>query len=578
MKEFTKAIDRLELPISIQDFKSIREGKYYYVDKTTYIKKMAISEVTGKKKLGYYFLSRPRRFGKSMIVDTLQCLYEGRKELFEGLHIYDKWDWSVKHPVIRLSFGKGEHNSRGDIDMQVRNQLFEVKRKYKWLFIFSYIVELFSREFFHRDDAISGKVRGSHQADRSRTSSNKAANKLSRLVSVLHKRTGKKVVVLIDEYDMPILDVFDKPEMAREHTSYLRGLYGTLKDHERDIQLAFITGISMFSKVNLFSRINNFYDISLDSDFAGICGYSEKDLKTVFAPEMTPYDIEDIRHWYDGYNWDVKNLDNRLFCPYSVLDLFKRRDFGNWWYKSCMPRYMYELLKKNHITLVNISERNIHENFLECFEVDSPNIDTLLFQNGYLTIRDAKNLPDGKNYKLVFPNLEVSRSLSRSYLEYLIGGPYPASRRLSDDGKNLITSLACVDGQKFEATIKAILAGISYHAFKNLQFAEYEACYGVFLYALFAPLRPEVIMEEATARGRSDLVIKYQDKVFVAELKCIDSHQVNPDDQAIQALEQINRCGYGDKYKVGGVSCYAVAMIFGKKERNILKVQIEDLA
>ena len=425
----------LELPISIEDFNSIRNGSYYYVDKTSFIEKLTMSEVTGKKKLGYYFLSRPRRFGKSMIVDTLHCLYEGRKELFEGLHIYDRWDWSEKHPVIRLSFGKGEHHSRSDIDDDVKNQLLEVKRKYKSLFIFSYLLDLFFREISNRHDDIRKKsLRNSN--NRSDITSTRAANSLSRLISALRKKTGKKVVVLIDEYDMPILDVLHTPQIARDHTSYLRGLYGTIKVHQGDIQFAFITGISMFSKVNLFSKINNFDDISLDSEYSKICGYSEEELKSVFAPELVSYDLEKIRRWYDGYCWDPADSSARVFCPLSVLQLFSKKRFDGWWYHQCIPKYLYDLLRKRKVTLIKLADREVPSSLLKSFNIERPDIETLLFQNGYLTIRSAGHGAGGLRYRLTFPNLEVAENLSSEYLNHLIGGPLPSD--LASSGQKLL--------------------------------------------------------------------------------------------------------------------------------------------
>ena len=236
---------RRQLPIGIQDFRTIREQNFYYVDKTSHIQRLV-----GQGR--HYFLSRPRRFGKSLLVDTLRELFEGNEPLFRGLDIHEHWDWSIRHPVVRLSFG-GKYDNPHDIDGDILDQL-----------------EIAERQV------------GLEPAQSSVT----APRRLRTLLDRLHRATGQQAVVLVDEYDKPILDAIDRPEMAAANRDYLRGFYGIIKDSARDVRFVFVTGVSMFSRVSLFSGLNNLDNISLDPEFATICGYTDSDLDTVFAPEL----------------------------------------------------------------------------------------------------------------------------------------------------------------------------------------------------------------------------------------------------------------------------------------------------
>ena len=255
-------MDRRRLPIGMQTFRDVREDGCYYVDKTRYITSLLKD---GK----HYFLSRPRRFGKSLFVDTLKELFEGSEGLFEDLGIdADGWDWSFRNPVVRLDFSSGSFASVDDLHAEVEDQL----------------------------DVVAAEA-GIDLAGRT------APIRFRQLIRELHRRTGQRVVVLVDEYDKPILDVLANPELAQANRDYLRGLYSTLKFADAHIRLSFITGVSKFSKVSLFSGVNNLLDITLDPDYSAICGYTEADLDDVFAPELPGLDRDMIREWYNGYAW-----------------------------------------------------------------------------------------------------------------------------------------------------------------------------------------------------------------------------------------------------------------------------------
>ena len=252
---------RRRLPIGIQTFREIRERSCYYVDKTAWLQRL-VDE--GK----HYFLSRPRRFGKSLFLDTCKELFEGNEPLFEGLAIHGGWDWSVRHPVVRLSFGSGNFKEPGHVEASLMEQLAAAERR-------ATVATEYST----------------------------APGRFVSLLEALHDQTGQRVAVLIDEYDKPILDALDAPEIARANRDFLRGLYAVVKDADAHIRFSFITGVSKFSKVSLFSGLNNLKDITLTPRYSTICGYTEADLDTVFAPELPGLDRERIREWYNGYNW-----------------------------------------------------------------------------------------------------------------------------------------------------------------------------------------------------------------------------------------------------------------------------------
>ena len=290
---------RRKLPLGIQTFREIREGGHYYVDKTDYIRRM---DRGGK----HYFLSRPRRFGKSLLVDTIKELFEGSEALFRGLAAEGDPVLSARHPVVRLSFGGGNFTKPENLHRNAMAQLWEIERQAQ----------------------VSGESDGPPE-------------RFAELIRRLRERSGQSVVVLVDEYDKPILDALEEPEVARANRDFLRGLYGVVKDCDADIRFTLLTGVSKFSKVSLFSGLNNLLDITLEPEFSAICGYTEADLDAVFAPELPGLDREAIREWYDGYNWlGAENVYN----PYDLLLLFRRREFKPYWFETGTPAFLIETL------------------------------------------------------------------------------------------------------------------------------------------------------------------------------------------------------------------------------------------
>ena len=367
------SVARRRLPIGIQTFRKIREEGYYYVDKTDYVRRLAEGGT-------HYFLSRPRRFGKSLLVDTIKELFEGSEELFRGLAIHDGWDW-LAHPVVRLDFSSGNYREPDALRQQAADQLDAIER----------------------ETAVDARYAT-------------APSRLSHLIRTLRKHTGRRVAVLVDEYDKPILDALEAPEIARANRDFLRGLYGTIKFCDADIEFTLLTGVSKFSKVNLFSGLNNLIDITLEPDYSAICGYTEADLDAVFAPELPGLDRDEIRDWYNGYNWlGGENVYN----PYDVLLLFRRRVFKAHWFETGTPAFLIDTLVKRGIGSLELEDVVGDDAMLSAFDVDAIGTEALLFQTGYLTIRDGEEFGGKTYFRLGYPNREVRQSLNETLLRHL---------------------------------------------------------------------------------------------------------------------------------------------------------------
>ena len=288
-----------KLPIGIQTFREVRGEGYYYVDKTAHIQRMT----DGGK---HYFLSRPRRFGKSLLLDTMKELFEGSEELFQGLAVHDQWDWSVHHPVLRVSFGSGHFGKPGQLEALFNDKLDAVERS--------------------AGVASAGVT---------------AAGRFAALIEALQESAGRRVAVLIDEYDKPILDALEAPEVARANRDFLRGIYSVIKDCDAHVRFTFLTGVSKFSKVSLFSGLNNLTDITLDPRYSAVCGYTEGDLDAVFAPELPGFDRDEVRHWHNGYSW---RGGEKVYNPFDILLLFRQREFKAHRFETGSPKFLIDTL------------------------------------------------------------------------------------------------------------------------------------------------------------------------------------------------------------------------------------------
>ncbi|MCG5509491.1 ATP-binding protein [Ectothiorhodospira lacustris] len=356
------------LPIGVQSLAEIINGGYYYVDKTPWLHRL-IKE--GK----HYFLSRPRRFGKSPLLDTLKELFEANEPLFRGLYIHDRWDWQTRHPVIRISFTDGVMQSRDTLDARIEEMLSQ------------------------QAEALQVRL-----ANRS------IAGRFGELIRRVHQQHGQRVVVLIDEYDKPILDNITDADVARELREGLKNLYSVLKDADPHLKFCLLTGVSKFSKVSLFSGLNNLNDITLDKPFAPICGYTDEDIDTVFAPELPGLDREQIRQWYNGYRWGDETTQ-AVYNPFDVLLLFQKREFRPYWFESATPSFLVKLLSERGVFTPRLDRLQTKASLLGRFDVDDIATEALLFQTGYLTVHKVEEPITGYwLYTLGYPNRDAGNT------------------------------------------------------------------------------------------------------------------------------------------------------------------------
>ena len=513
-------MSRRLLPIGIQTFREIRERECYYVDKTAYIRRL-LDE--GK----YYFLSRPRRFGKSLFLDTLKELFEGNEPLFAGLSIHDQWDWSVRHPVLRLSFGSGNFKVPGYVETNLMAQLDAVERRTGVA-----------------SDYATGPERFAH------------------LLEALHDQAGQPVAVLIDEYDKPILDAFEEPDIARANRDFLRGLYAVIKDCDAHVRFTFITGVSKFSKVRLFSGLNNLTDITLEPEYSGICGYTDADLDAVFAPELPGLDRDEIRDWYNGYSWLG---DEKMYNPFDILLLFRRRRFEAYWFETGTPTFLVETLSKRHVSSLALGNMESSSDLLSTFDIEDIATEALLFQTGYLTITDAEDLGGEWVYQLGYPNREVRQSLNRSLLRYLVKD----STRQMANSVRLYRLLQANDFAELQTVIHAFFASIPYEWYTNNDIAGYEGYYASVFYSYFAGLGLEIRVEDSTNHGRLDMAVLFNSQVYLFEFKVVELASSGA------ALAQLKERRYADKYRALNQPIHLIAVEFSKDERNITAFDTE---
>ena len=508
------------LPIGIQTFRKIREEDCYYVDKTAHIRRL-FDEGT------HYFLSRPRRFGKSLFLDTLKELFEGNEPLFAGLAIHDQWDWSVRHPVLRLDFSSGNFTEPGYLQANLVDQLTAIERR-------------------------SGVA----------AESTTVPGRFARQLEALHERTGQRVAVLVDEYDKPILDALDAPEVARANRDLLRGLYATVKFADAHIRFTFLTGVSKFSKVSLFSGLNNLKDITFDPRYSAICGYTEADLDTVFAPELPGLDREQIRDWYNGYSW---RGDDKVYNPFDILLLFDSREFKAYWFETGTPTFLIETLCKRHVSSRELDEMVGSDELLSTFDVEDIATEALLFQTGYLTITAEEDLGGERLYRLGYPNREVRQSLNRSLLRYLVKDP---SRQMANSIQ-LYRLLEANDFAGLKTLFHAFFASIPYEWYNNNDIAGYEGYYASVFYSYFAALGLDIRVEDSSNHGRLDMAVLFNGHVYLFEFKVVEMASAGA------AIAQLKERRYADKYRALGQPIYLIGVEFSKDERNLAAFDVE---
>ncbi len=506
-----------KLPIGIQTFSNIIDGDYLYIDKT----KEALELIENYK---YAFLSRPRRFGKSLFMDTIQEVFEGNKELFKDLYIYDKWDFNIKYPVIKISFS-GDLRSGESLKKTIFNILRHNQERLK--------VDCFDTSDF------SGCFQD--------------------LIKLSYEKYNQKVVVLIDEYDKAILDNLDQMEVAKENREIIKGLYTILKDSDRYIKFVLLTGVSKFSKASIFSGLNMLEDISLNKNYGNVCGYTQNDIETTFKPYLKDVDLDKFKGWYNGYNF----LKDDVYNPFDVL-LFIKNDFlyDNYWFSTGTPTFLIKLIEKNNYHLPKLSNITIGKRLLDSFDIDNLDLEVILYQAGYLTIEKMlEKRRGGIEYKLKIPNKEVQASLYDTIIDYI----FKQTTEKINIQNDMYDALFDNKLKDFETSLISMFALIPVDNYRKNNIENYEGFYSSVIFVYLSSLGIEIIGEDATNKGYIDLTIKLNNIIYVIEFK------MNNKD----ALSQIKEKKYYEKYLCLKQDIYLVGINF--EDRNISKFEWEKI-
>jgi hypothetical protein len=492
-----------KLPIGIQDFEKLREGDFVYVDKTELIHPLTQHSST-------FFLSRPRRFGKSLLVSTLRYLFEGRRDLFQNTWIESRWNWEEKYPVIRLSLDALAHKEVGLQSGLIRALRFNG--------------DLLQVPIHADDPAVA----------------------FQQLIKGAAAKHGK-VVILIDEYDRPIIDYLDPEELAQaiENRNILKSFFSILKSEDSNIRFLFLTGISKFSKVSIFSDLNHLYDLSPDPHYNNLCGYTQAEIEHYFAPilaEMPADTLPKMREWYNGYSWNAREF---VYNPFSVLCFFRSRDFQNFWFSTGTPTFLIKRL--SHTFQYALDDLEVDANALEAYELDKLEPIPLLFQTGYLTIKEKTAFD---TFILKYPNREVEQSMLR-----LLLAEYSQQTSVLPQLAQLSAGLNANDLNKVLSLIHGLFKSIP----NQLFIANREAYFHSVIYLAFKLLGIYIQAEVNSSNGRLDAVVHTPERIFIFEFKLHES--------AAQALQQIKTRDYAAAFRHWNKPIIGIGVQFSEVEK-----------
>ena len=511
-----------QLPINKTILQEIVDGNCCYVDKTYYIKQMFDDNFK------YWFLSRPRRFGKSLFLDTLRAAFAAEKELFKGLFLEKNWNWNIKYPVIKISFGSGTLKSREELNR---------------VFVEILDVEAEKFNFQLNKKTISGRF--------------------SELLRKLYKKYKQTVVVLVDEYDKPLLDNLTK-DSADGMREELSGFYSVLKDADEYLKFVFLTGVSKFSRTSIFSKLNNLIDISLMPRYADICGYTQNDLEVIFADYLHDVDLNKVKQWYDGYNF----LGSNVYNPYDVLLYLYNKNFKSYWFKTGTPTFLLELMKKRKYFLPNLNRIELSDSQMEEFDIHNIEVDVLLYQAGYLTIKKSYEIGSITYYSLKVPNKEVSIGLN-DYIMRMFFADGTDANSTSKLSQTIFRSLDANNPALLEKAFFSFFASIPYQWYIRNDIADYEGYYCSMFYSFFVALGLTVKLEDTTNKGRIDFTVIMEKGIFIFEIKM----KSNPKD----AIEQIKEKKYQEKYLSENKKLFLIGIEFNEDEKNISKFDVEKI-
>ena len=504
-------------PIGIQNFESLRNDNYFYVDKTKLIYQLARS---GR----YYFLSRPRRFGKSLLISTLEAYFEGKKELFKGLAIENlEKDW-IKYPILHLDLNIEKYNSPDSLDKILNDKL----------------------EYW---ESIYG----------TRPSETSFSLRFAGIVRRAYEQTGQRVAILVDEYDKPMLQSIGNEELQRSFRDTLKPFYGVLKSMDGCIKFALLTGVTKFGKISVFSDLNNLNDISMDERYIEICGITEKEIHENLEDELhelarrqkMTYDevCKELKECYDGYHFVEDSIG--LYNPFSLLNTFDKMKFVSYWFETGTPTYLVELLKQNHYSLQRIAHEETDADVLNSIDSASQNPVPVIYQSGYLTIKGYDRRFG--MYRLGFPNREVEEGFIKFLLPYYanvdkIESPFQISKFVHEVEQG--------DYDAFFRRLQSFFADTPYELVRDL-----ELHYQNVLFIVFKLIGFYVKAEYHTSEGRIDLILQTDQFVYIMEFKL--------DGTAEEAIKQINDKHYAQAFNADKRKLYKIGINFSNKTRNI---------
>ena len=506
-------------PVGIQNFESLRRDGYFYVDKTAKIYELA---KTGR----YYFLSRPRRFGKSLLVSTLEAYFQGKKELFEGLAMQEvEKEWK-QYPVLYLDLNTRKYESEDSLSELLDEYLIG------W------------ENIYGKNEAEKGLER-----------------RFAGVIRRAHEKTGERVAILIDEYDKPMLQAIGDQKRQDSFRSTLKAFYGALKSEDGHIKFALLTGVTKFGKVSVFSDLNNLEDISRDEAYYDICGISEKELIDNFSEDIQELArangqtfeqaCERLKTDYDGYHFYPDSPG--IYNPFSLFNTFKKRQYGSYWFETGTPTYLVELLKLHKYDLYRMAHEKTTSDVLDSIDASSTNPIPVIYQSGYLTIKGY--IPEPRIYELGFPNREVEEG----FLKFLL--PYYTPLQETESGFaiwDFISDVKSGDIDGFMERLQSFLADCPYELAKDV-----ELHYQNVLFIVFRLAGLYTKVEYHTSRGRIDLVLQTDSYVYVMEFKL--------DGSAEQALQQIEEKQYALPFAKDSRKVYTIGVNFSSETRNIDK-------
>lgn len=506
------------LPLGIQDFPKLREDNCLYVDKTSQLERLV-------EDYNYAFISRPRRFGKSLFISTLEEFFKGNRELFKGLHIYNYSNWEC-HPVVRLDFSRISHQSPDIFQKSLLTRL----------------------QFIASENDIMLDISIDSES-------------MPSLIEGLFAKYNKRVVILVDEYDKPIVDYILQPEIADGNRDILRTLFSSFKALDAKLKFVFLTGVTRFSKVSLFSGLNQISDLTLSPSFSTMFGYTQEELEASFHKHLEKIAdsfsgsreelLQSIKFWYNGYSWDGKNT---LYNPFSILSLFANMEFQNYWFATGFPTFLMKLIKEKSIFFPSLQNAVFGGLDLENHDVTKLSLGSLLFQTGYLTVKNKTSDFSGVEYQLDYPNFEVKDAFYK-YLSSELTNADPIE--VTSAIKEIRNSFLYEDFILLKSTLTSLFDQIPSH----LYISEEKYFHSLFIMIMYlSGIKME--SEVNTNIGRIDGVIEFPDKIFIIEFK----YKIPPE----EGLQQIRHKKYYEKFIFSGKQLTLIGVSFTRENINLV--------